>query len=350
MLRIELHIIKRMVFITIKAYLYRTIQNLTMKNSFSHLLFFVFVLLLGISSCTDSATSNNNNETSNEQTTLDDNIIDLTPSLSSPDCVIQGQVLKDNTLWIAEIDVLAVIKADTSTTQEGFEPSHRIFELLNGRTCEVAFSEMLPENASPDFPYYIAQIQYNKDSKIIGIQGFYDIYICDLDQDNQLTKLSPKYFKERLFDDPQSGMIMRLEVWEDYLLGYAQDAGAFAFDISDKSSPKSVLAFAEWQDPENADYHSMFLLPTADGTQAIIPFYDAEEDDFILHPIFNSPQNFSTNIPKTARNNKFLVLRDADDQNKSFAIDLNKRALVDLPDNVAGLKTQQILDWMRKQD
>lgn len=335
---------------TIIPYLYKSIQKLTMKKSFIFTNSLVFLLLISLFSCTDPSTSNSNvdEQGTHANSTEKEDTIDMTPSLSQPDCVVEGQVLEDNTLWMPEMDIVAVIKANESTTKEGFEPSHRILEVLDGRSCEVKFTETLPENTSPDYPYYIAKIQYNKESRIIGILGYYDVYICDLDQDNKLTKLSPEYFDERLFDDPQSGMIVRLEVWEDYLLGYAQDVGAFAFDLSDKSAPKAVIPFAEWQNNETAAYHSLFLLPTEDGQQAIMPSFDAEQDNFMLHPIFDSPQNVSTNIPKNVRNNQFLVLRDAKDSNKAFAIDLNQREQLDLPDDVAGLKTQEILDWAKK--
>ena len=321
-----------------------------MKKSLFFTFSLAFFLLINLLSCTDSTSaSSSSSDSLTEDEQVEDKAIDMTPSLSKPDCVIEGQVLEDNTLWMPELDIVAAIKADESSTQEGFEPSHRILEILDGRTCEVKFSETLPENTSPDFPYYIAQIQYNKGSHLVGIQGYYDVYVCDLDNDYTISKLSPEYFDERLFDDPQSGMIVRLEVWENYLLGYAQDVGAFAFDLSDKASPEAVIPFAEWQNVEIGRYHSLFLLPTEGGYQAIMPFYDAEEDNFMLYPVFDTPQNISKNVPNNVRNNEFLVLRGAEDQTKVFAVDLRNRDLADLPADVAGRKTQGILDWMKAQ-
>lgn len=308
----------------------------------------VLIFFFTLSSCTDPSPANSSAETDttqNEQAP-EDGELTATPSINAPECVIKGQVLEGNTLWLSEMDILAVIKADESTTIDDI-PSHRILEILDGRSCEVRFSETLPENVSPDFPYYLANIQYNKGSHLLGIQAYYDIYVCDLDNNNKINKLSPEYFTERLFDDPQSGMIRRIEVWEDYLLGYAQDVGAFVFDLSDKENPKAMLPFAEWQNSDDAQYHSLFLLPTKDGYQGIMPNYNFNEGKFILNPIFETAQNISLNVPKNVRNNEHLVLRSADDQNQIYAIDLGKRELVKLPSEIVNQKTQAILKWIK---
>jgi hypothetical protein len=144
-------------------------------------------------------------------------------------------------------------------------------------------------------------------------------------------------------------MIQRLEVWENYLLGYAQDCGSFAFNMSDPANAVAVLPFAEWRDPEVGRYHSLFLLPTNNGLQGILPFYDAEEGSFQLNPLFDKPQQLSTNVAKSARNNQFLVLRTTNG-NQPMAINLGTRELMDLPAEVASQGTQEILKWMRAQE
>jgi len=275
-------------------------------------------------------------------------VIDTVPSLAPPTCPVDGEVLDGNRSWIRNLDILAVIKADASTTTEDFGPNHRILEILDGRTCASKFKTTLPENTSPDFPYYIAEIQYNNISNVVGIRGYYDLYICDLDRDYQLTKLSPKYFAAREYDDPQSGMIQRVEVWEDYLLGYAQDLGALAFNLSDKTNPVPALPFAEWVNNTDGGYHSLFLLSTDKGMQAIMPYFDAEADAFLLYPLFDEPQQVSTNIQKNARNNQYLVLRKTDANQSPLAINLRTRQLVDLPADVAAKSTQEIIAWMKK--
>jgi hypothetical protein len=311
-------------------------------------LIFLLANLLLVGSCTDSAPAGNGTSATQESTATADSkeVIDTVPSLAPPSCPVDGEVLDGNRSWIRSSDILAVIKADATTTTEDFGPSHRIFEILDGRTCASKFKTTLPENTSPDFPYYIAEIQYNSISNVVGIRGFYDLYICDLDRNYQL---SPKYFATREYDDPQSGMIQRVEVWEDYLLGYAQDLGAFAFNLSDKSNPVPVLPFAEWVNNAEGGYNSLFLLPTERGMQAIMPYFDVEAGALLLYPLFDQPQQVSTNIQKSARNNQYLVLRKTDASQSPLAINLRTRQLVDLPADIATKKTQEIIAWMKAQ-
>jgi hypothetical protein len=272
-------------------------------------------------------------------------------SLPDPKCDIVGEVLEGNQYWDRERDVLVVIKADETTTTEEYGPSHRILEVLNGRSCETLFTKVLTENTSPDFPYYLAPIQYNKVSNLVGIKGYYEVYVLDLANDYKLTKLEPEFFSDRQYDDPQSGMIQRLEVWEHYLIGFGQDVGPFAFDLNEKDNPQAVLPFAEWQDPQIGRYHSLFLLPAEGGYQGIMPWYDAETDEFNFSPIFPEPRKLSLDVQRSARNNKFLVLRDAADNQQVYPIHLGHREVSsDVPADVLSAGTQEILKWLREQE
>lgn len=319
-----------------------TLRHLSLFLSTLALTFFV--------SCTETPPSSGTSGSESTSTTTETETTEETPSqpeLAAPNCSVDGEVLDGNQIWLQSPDVLAVIKADASTAAEGYGPSHRILQIMDGRSCETKFQTELPENVSPDYPYYIAEVQYNTLSSIIGIQGFYKALICDMSQDYKVTELEPEYFVEREYDDPQTGMVQRLEVWEDYLLGYAQDCGAFAFDLSDRANPKAVIPFAEWQNPEAGDYHSLFLLPTEGGVQGIIPAYDAEEDAFMLHPLFDKPVEVSDQVQRSARNNRLLVLRQTNVERTPLAINLDSRELMELPTEVAGQATQDIIEWMR---
>ena len=309
---------------------------------------FLFLIILLLHACGDPVPATNNGSSTTDTTTIADTPPE--PTLEAPDCVIAGEVLEGNSNWNSSQDLLLVIKADSSTYAEGYGPSHRIFEILDGRSCETLFQQTLEENTSPDYPYYLADIQYNHASNFVGIQGYYDLYICDLANEYKLTQLSPEFFSERDYDDPQSGMIVRLEVWENFLFGFAQDCGPFAFDLSNREEPSVVLPFAEWLNGDISRYHSLFLLPSeGGGMQALMPYYDYEEEAFSITPLFQEPVTLSTNVPRNARNNRFLVLRGENDSSTIYPIDLGARALIDVPADVRNKDTQAILQWMRDQ-
>lgn len=330
---------------------FATNQNLSAMTRYYLSNFLIaFIAIWALSACTDTTSSSSGSATATEPVATERSVEEpATPTLAAPDCEIAGEVLEGNRLWLQSSDILAIIKADESTTVEGFGPTHRKLELLDGRSCLVKHSVVLPPNENPDFPYYIADVQYNNVSNVLAVQSTYEVVLCDLENDYNTSNIKPRFFSEREYADAQSGSIQHLELWEDYLIGYCQDAGTFAYDLSDRSAPVAVLPFAEWQNDEDGAYHALFLLENDNGVQAILPELSGGDGAFQLHPLFGQAMNVSTNVARNARNNRFLVLRQTDAEQAPLAIDLKKRTLVDLPADVATQGVQDILAWMRSQ-
>ena len=209
-------------------------------------------------------------------------------------CDIPGEILDYNRYWHQESKSLVVIKADQETYDESLKTqSHRVLEIHHTESCERLQRFVLPVNVSPDFPYYLAKISYNNQSKLIAIRGFTDIFIYDMEKQKLLDPLIPEFKEERFGADAQSGRIMRIELWEDYLIGYAQDYGVFAFDFGNNGKPKVALPVSEWLDGDE-NYHSLFLLKAQGGNhQAFMPTYNFEEDSFEINPIFDDPQSMA---------------------------------------------------------
>lgn len=265
---------------------------------------------------------------------------------ASHNCQPGGEILEGNQFWIRELETLVVVKADSSTLDPDYGPSHRVLEIYDTKDCRRLARQVLPVNVSPDFPYYIAEITYNNTSRMLAIRGFSTIYLYDLANQSLLPVLEPKFLRERYGVDAQSGMIQRLEVWENYLIGYSQDYGSFVFDLSDRQAPKAVLPFGELESEEK--FYPIFLLASGGGYQAILPEYDREADKFAINPAFTAPLQLNLDVQKSARNNRFLVLRQTDAAKTPQAFDLLKRKRVELPADVASQQTQAILAWMRQ--
>ncbi len=265
---------------------------------------------------------------------------------ASHNCQPGGEILEGNQFWIRELETLVVVKADSSTLDPDYGPSHRVLEIYDTKDCRRLARQVLPVNVSPDFPYYIAEITYNNTSRMLAIRGFSTIYLYDLANQSLLPVLEPKFLRERYGVDAQSGMIQRLEVWENYLIGYSQDYGSFVFDLSGRQAPKAVLPFGELESEEK--FYPIFLLASGGGYQAILPEYDREADKFAINPAFTAPLQLNLDVQKSARNNRFLVLRQTDEAKTPQAFDLLKRKRVELPANVASQGTQAILAWMKQ--
>ena len=193
-------------------------------------------------------------EAAKESVTTDSLVLDSIPQDASFDgkiiqvpskCELEGKKLDGNQFFARDAQrLIAITATDDTKTEDGIE-SHRTLEVYDSENCERIRRGKLPLNISADYPYYLAQINYNNNSELLGIRGVNDFYIYDIEND-KLQKLEPQYPKTRAQDEPSSGRLLRLEIWEDYLIGYAETSGAFVFDLSDKSSPKPVLPLVDY--------------------------------------------------------------------------------------------------------
>ena len=264
------------------------------------------------------------------------------------DCSIVGEHFDENVLWLKDHGKMVCIIADSSTFDQTYGMSHRILEVYNTYTCQLDLKLTLPVNISPDFPYFLADINYNNDSKIVAIKAAKTVYCLDLETKKMLPLLQPRFKKQRAEADPSSGTILRLELWENFLVGYAQDKGTFVFDLNHSDGPKPILPFAEFQVGENR-FNSLFLLPSNNEKfQAILPEYDWEEETFRINPIFDKPLAISTDVQKSALNNRYLVLRELVG-NSALLVDMKAKKNRQLPASLMEKNTKEILTWAKSQ-
>lgn len=307
---------------------------------------FVTLWLAGISACGGGSASQT--DTTDTATSADTAGNTPEPAPEPKVCEVQGKLLDGNKLILRDLQLMLCIVADSSTFDTDYGDSHRILEVYDTRDCKRIERKELPVNMSPDFPYYLAEITYNNSSRIAAIRGFTTIYLYDLENRRLLPAISPKYASERFGEDAQSGMIVHLELWEDYLVGYARDNGSFAFDLRDKQKPRAIMPYAEYK-TGNEEFNAMFLLEShLGGKQAIAPAFDADSNKFAINPLLTQPQELVTETVRSAKNNRFIVIRKAAD-NKALAIDLQQCKPVDLPDEVAVKPVQEVLKWVKAQ-
>ena len=267
-----------------------------------------------------------------------------------PDCAKAGTMLEGNEFWAENDQKLIRIVATEATKDATLGESHRVLQVYNSSNCELLQTETLPVDVSPDFAYRIAEITYNNDSKILAIQGFKKVYIYNVAEGKLYRSVVPKFINERYAEDAQSGQIKRLEVWENYLIGYAQDLGTFVFDMA-KGQPEVLEPFAEFEILEGEKYHSMFLLKSKDNTyQAVLPNYDINTDEFKINPVLPEPLYLSNEINPRYRNNRFQLLREiiSDSEKNMIAVDMKTNKRVELPADVSKMQNTKILEWLKK--
>ncbi|MEO1263401.1 MAG: hypothetical protein AAFZ15_31615 [Bacteroidota bacterium] len=277
-----------------------------------------------------------------------------TPTLptTKPECEINGSILEENLFWSREENELVAIVADESTVDPDLGESHRILEVYDGEDCDRILRNVLPVNRSPDFPYYLSEITYNNVSQLIAIQGFSHIYIFDLIKKQLSKPLKPNYLNERYAEDAQSGMIQVLELWENYLVGYANGEGTFVFDLSNSMQAAPVLPTAELELEEGISYNSLFFLKTDEGThQAILPKFDLNTGEFQINPLFDKPINVQTNINPSFRDNQYLVFKQllGGSDRRPIGIDMKAMKKLDIPTDMETKKDTEIINWMKQQ-
>ena len=271
--------------------------------------------------------------------------VELPPSHN---CQLTGKILDENQIWIKELERLVCIKADSTTHDARYGDSHRILEIYDTRNCKRLFRIELPVSGSPDFPYRLTPESYDKNRSLIGLYGFQSVYYFELNTQQLSSELKPAYFTSREKMDAQSGMIEQLLFWKYMLIGHARDQGIFIFDLQDPQNPVALPAFAEYR-VAGEGYTSFFLLSVAEGQyQAVSPLYDATSGKISVIPLFNRPLSVNTNIPKSARNNRYLVLRQTNETRTPIAFDLLEGQQISLPAEIAGKKTQEILEWIKQ--
>ena len=303
---------------------------------------FVGFLLLCVAACKEPAKNNTSTNTPDVKTPPTSQPIPKV--LKKKECKIKENILKGNQKIVDGKNTLIGIVAD----EEG---SHRKLEIYNTSTCELIKSEILPVNISADFPYLIADIIYNKNSHLVAIKGYGAVYCYDVENQKLMDALIPDFLNERIAADASSGKIKHLEVWENYLIGYAEDIGAFVFDLTNTMQPKNLLPAAEFDlsEGEGEDFASLFFLKSQNGKntyQAIAPSYDYDNFQFQVNPLFETPKDVNISISKKERGNRFIVLKMKD--KNVFAVDMEAQKNVALPDQIKNKTTQEILNWLKK--
>lgn len=305
---------------------------------------------LSLAACESDYSSSQNAATTDDSTAVGtDTAVAMRPP-AQPQCDTTDPLLEGNEKWMASEQLLIRILATQATRDAQLGDSHRHLEVRNAN-CELLFSTKLEVDQSPDFPYTIARINYNKVNGWLAIQGFSQFYLLHLPDLRLEGPLKPAYLNERYAEDAQSGRINKLEVWEDYLIGQAEDLGTFVFSLREED-PKPVLPLAEYSADGGFEYHSLFMLQSgqeAEKYQLLLPTYNATTSSLEINPLLQSPTRIDGNLNPAFRNNRYLVIKafDEDGQRIPIAIDMLLQQRISLPDEVARMKDTDIIAWMR---
>ncbi|NJL76104.1 MAG: hypothetical protein HC892_14855 [Saprospiraceae bacterium] len=132
------------------------------------------------------------------------------------------------------------------------------------------------------------------------------------------------------------------------MVGYTQDQGMFAYNMTIPQSPKQEQPFAEYQ-LEDESHTSLFLLKSSgDSVQVIIPKFNANERAMSVAPLMETPQLISQQVTKSAAaNSRFVVMRMRDVKKTPVAIDMKTGSKIELPEDIKSKANGEILTWLK---
>jgi hypothetical protein len=289
------------------------------------------VLLIAFASCSgdsSSKASTAEKESPTIDTVVEENQQRVAYFNVQTDCDFRQEIpiLENNLFEEQSMGIYILIKADSATLDEQYGFSQRILEVYDTNCTRLA-REILPINKSPDFPYFLAQKTYNRESHLIAIRGFNDVYLYNLITQRMYPRLIPAFRTARELTDAQSGMIEHIELWEDHLIGYARDFGGFVFDLRPTEGPRPVLPIAEYQN-EQGKINTLFLLPSTGGYQFIMPGYEAEEKALRINPVLSKPMPYDISKARQSQSGKLFTFKPANRQLNTVVIDMDKGARV----------------------
>ncbi len=199
-----------------------------------------------------------------------------------------------------------------------------LVEIYALSSCDLKAVYELPENTAPDATYFLANLNYNHNSRLVGIRSDRSFYVLDLGA-GQLSEAIQPQFPADWPAEPESGRIQHLEVWEDYLVGATTDWGCFLFTL-DSLGFVQIPPRASYQE-KSGQYCSLFLIANDHGQyQAIIPSLSATDGSFSVRPIFPRPVALDTSKVIYAAGSPYVRLQQTD--GNLIGIDLRTASLL----------------------
>lgn len=310
--------------------------------------------LLTYSACSEpsntntTATTNANTSTAATETTTKDSLTTNTANTqasSTPkvttvlkNCDIKGKVLADNKLFLRQAKQDIYIVANQKSANK-----HCALEVYDKTNCQQVFQQLLPPI---DFPYTLAKINYNNSKQLVAIKGYDKIFCYDINKKQLSKPLIPKYAHECENMDAQSGLIKHLELWENYLIGYAQDHGTFIFDLNNNDKPKALLPHTEYHIKGSSVHNPMFLLTSKDNEQQILlPKFNKRDQSFELGVVWDAPKKIGK--INTSPDKRYILIENKNQQPIS-ALDMRIQQTQVIPKEMKDQKT--IMNFLKNKN
>lgn len=289
---------------------------------------FFFLLSLTISACKSDPVSSTTS--SAEQASTDKSITAVSTKAvrDTFDCETYGRRDKATAKWFPEQEYYFQMANDIFTQDSKKQSGYNVFQVYNTLTCELMYNGKLPMVEGVELPYRLQTDIYNPITQLVCTQDPEMTHCYNIGSEQHLVPLfAPMSARHRGTLDPTQGR--DLESWDNFLFGWTEKIGIYAFDLHNFKNPITITKSATHSVNRETEY--VFLVNWKSGKQVLIA--GVKDGEIYLHPIFDEPQNLSRRVLQNKSGGQYSIFTNLD--SKQFVVvDIKGKKLEALPSNV----------------
>ena len=244
------------------------------------------------------------------------------------DCKIFGKKEKGSDRWLAEKEMYFAMTNDIFLDEMPKFTSYNVFQVYNTLNCNLIYNGKLPEVADLVSPYKLQTDIYEPINQLVCSQSPEKVYCYHVGRKEIIIPLSPPLAKSKVGTyDPN--LSRDLTTWGNYLFGWTEKIGAYAFDMTNPQNPSTVRYSGTYSTRENTNY--LFVLKTNDGIQLLVS--EIKDNVLTMHPLLDKPKNLNRKVYRDKSGGRYAFLKSIAG-NEFVAVDLAQRKTINLPKEV----------------
>jgi len=298
-----------------------------MKQTLKLLAFFVF-----LTGCAES--SNYGDPTDHTINVEKPTKIDVKSNVRDTfDCKIFGKKDSGSDHWLASEEMYFAMTNDIFQKEQVQSSSYNVFQVYNTINCNLIYNGKLPMVDGLDKPYKLQADIYESVNQLVCTQSPENVFCYHVGRKEIIVPLSPpiSISKSGTYD-PR--LQRDLTVWENYLFGWTDQIGVYAFDMTNLHNPSRVMQSGTYSTKMNTIY--FFVMNDLEGIQLLVS--EVIDGELRMNPIFSSAKNLSRKVYRDRSGGRYAFLK-SNVGLEFVAVDLANREIIKLPQKVQSSKS-----------
>jgi len=268
------------------------------------------------------------------------NEMPASPIRDTFDCKVFGKRDKTSDSWIAEKELYFTMTNDIFQDEQPKFTSYNVFQVYNTLNCNLIYNGKLPLVEELVRPYQLQVDIYEPINQLVCTQSPENIHCFHLGRKEILIPLSPPVARSKSGTyDPN--LKRDLTTWGNYLFGWTEKIGAYAFDMTNLRNPSAVITSGTFSTQNNTNY--LFVLNSQDGLQLLVS--EVVNGKLTMHPMLSKPLNLNRRVYRDRSGGRYAFLK-SNVGTDFVAIDMLTRKIIDLP-NKAMESTLSVKSYLK---